>query len=476
MFTPPRTLIFAICLTLLAKAYSALPNEAWFPKAKSLEKPSGRAIRVTTVDELFQAANDVKAEGTISIADGHYMMPRYFAITTDNVTLRGESGDRHKVIIDGARSRHGELIGITKATGVTIADLTIQNIKWNGIKINSNLGADKVTIHNCVIHNIWQRGIKAPAMPKAQGERGPRDCRVQFCLFYNDRAKQFADDETDTAESFNGNCIGGIDVKKHDQLDDQRQRVHWDSWSNAPKVGDAFTFPRTAVDARSSEMPSSIATSPLRWAIRLLVIRHCRPSTALRETIWVSQCPETGILACYTRGCRIQNNTIYDPQSKLKRLVWVQKSNDGLRVQDNLLIGSPILNSGESSIETSDNLVFEDLATALVKSAGKTGQHVFADSVVAQAIELPKQIQSQKEKASAARLRPGQQTPEAIAAMRKTHAGFKGQRGYVAQLGDSITYSMAFWSPIGWDGPERYLTQNDDLPKQPCKPALGETM
>ncbi len=51
--------------------------------------------------------------------------------------------------------------------------------------------------------------------------------------------------------------------------------------------------------------------------------------------------------------------------------------------------------------------------------------------------------------------------------MRKVHTGFQGQPGYVAQLGDSITYSMAFWTPIGWDEPQPYLKEDDGLPKTP---------
>jgi lysophospholipase L1-like esterase len=53
--------------------------------------------------------------------------------------------------------------------------------------------------------------------------------------------------------------------------------------------------------------------------------------------------------------------------------------------------------------------------------------------------------------------------------MKTVHAGFQGKAGYVAQFGDSITYSMAFWSPMGWDDPEQYLTQDDGLPKRPEK-------
>ena len=43
--------------------------------------------------------------------------------------------------------------------------------------------------------------------------------------------------------------------------------------------------------------------------------------------------------------------------------------------------------------------------------------------------------------------------PEWVAAMKTVHAGFDGTAGYVAQFGDSITYSMAFWKPFSWSDP-----------------------
>jgi len=58
--------------------------------------------------------------------------------------------------------------------------------------------------------------------------------------------------------------------------------------------------------------------------------------------------------------------------------------------------------------------------------------------------------------------------PDWIEPMRKVHAGFTGQAGYVAQFGDSITYSMAFWSPMNWSEPDPYLKE-DGLPKHPGK-------
>ena len=54
------------------------PMQAWFPNAPPLPKPEGQIIRVSSVEELFQAAGQVKPGGTILVADGHYMMPRYF--------------------------------------------------------------------------------------------------------------------------------------------------------------------------------------------------------------------------------------------------------------------------------------------------------------------------------------------------------------------------------------------------------------
>src|SRR4051812_5324756 len=59
--------------------------------------------------------------------------------------------------------------------------------------------------------------------------------------------------------------------------------------------------------------------------------------------------------------------------------------------------------------------------------------------------------------------------PAWLESMRKVHAAHKGKDFYVAQLGDSITYSMAFWSPLDWHDLDQYLPANPDdgLPKRP---------
>jgi lysophospholipase L1-like esterase len=52
--------------------------------------------------------------------------------------------------------------------------------------------------------------------------------------------------------------------------------------------------------------------------------------------------------------------------------------------------------------------------------------------------------------------------------VKEVHTGFAGERGFVAQFGDSITYSMAFWSVFDWCDPLPFL-KDDGLPKQPEK-------
>ena len=457
----------ALCWSLPLEARASSPNADWFPAAPALPKPKGQVLRVKAVDELLKASKDVRPGGTILVADGHYMMPRYFDLTADRVTLRSESGNRHKVILDGANSRHGELIGITRATGVTIADLTVQNVKWNGIKVNSNLGAERVTIHNCVIHNVWQRGIKAPAMPKEQGDKGPRESTIRYCLFYNDRPKQFADDETDSAKTFNGNYIGGIDVKN---------TIDWTISDNVfmgiqgrTREGRGCIYisenGRGCTIERNVFLNSDIA---IALGNPTLGYSPLQAIDCVARNNFISDCPETGILACYTRGCRILKNTVHDPMSPRGRLIWVQKSNDGLQVKDNVLVKVPILLNTDSEIDQANNLAIGPLPIAL-ENRHTAGQEFLKDSVISDVIAFPASRQKQERQVAADRLKPGKQSPGVLAAMKKVHAGFQGQLGRVAQFGDSITYSMAFWSPMSWDNPERFIKQDDGLLKAPPK-------
>ena len=376
-----RAFLFVLLPAIsLAAEGGGPPVQPWFAKAPPLAKPTGPVIRVASVDELYAAAEDIQPGGTILVADGHYRLPRYFELRTDNVTLRSESGQRDNVVLDG-QGRLGELVGISRCSGVTIADLTVQNVKWNGIKLNSDRGVNRVTIYNCVIHNVWQRGIKGVMVPQEDRQRlRPSDCRVQYCLFYNDRPKRFEDDEADRPDNFGGNYIGGIDV------------MYAQRWTISDNVfvgingrtGEARGAIFLWVDARDCVVERNIVIDCDSGIC--LGNSHRGPDTRVHCTgcvvrnNFVTRCPENGILADYTRDCRILHNTIHDPGSRLRRLIRLVHDNDGLVVANNLLSGpemrvetaSPVRIEGNETREARDWFVQADQGDLHLKTDARS--------------------------------------------------------------------------------------------------------
>ncbi len=362
---------FLICLPLLLCSGSWLaaadgpPRQPWVPQARPLPKAAGEVIRAATVAELFCAAKDVRRGGTILLADGHYPLPRFLDLHTDNVTLRGESGRRDSVVIDGS-GRLGELIWISRCSGVTIADLTIQNVKWNGFKLNSNVGLNRVTIYNCVIHNIWQRGIKGVMVPEKDREKlRPYDCRVQYCLFYNDHPKRPGDDDSDT---FGGNYVGGMDImyaKRWTISDNVFVGIHG-------RTGEARGAIFLWVDAEDCTVERNMIID-CDCGICLGNSHRGEGTTAhcfrcIVRNNFVTRCPENDICADYTRDCQILHNTVCDPDSRFQRLIRLVHDNDGLVAANNLLCGRAMQIETKSPMRIEGNLI-KDASDWLVDPA-----------------------------------------------------------------------------------------------------------
>jgi hypothetical protein len=344
-------------LTSAVQAECDLPWPDWFPQAAPWPEPEGPIIRVSTVEELFRAAETVPPGGTILVGDGHYRMPRYLELRTDRVTLRGASGRPERVILDAVDSRHGELLGITGCAGVTVAHVTLQNVRWNALKINSNLRATQVTVYHCIFRNVWQRAIKGPAVPADQrAEFRPSDCRIQYCLFTNDRVKRYEDDPADTPENFRGNYVGGIDamfprrwtisdnvfIGIRGRTGEGRGAIFlWHDAQDCVIERNLLLDCDSGICLGNSHRPADIDV-------------HCR--RCLVRNNFVVRCSQNGILADYTEHCRILHNSIHDPESRLKRLIRLVHDNSGLIVANNLLSGPP------PRIETSDDVELRDNA------------------------------------------------------------------------------------------------------------------
>ncbi len=364
-FITRPALVFVVSLLPTLFSFGAddptkLLDQPWFPRAPALPAPIGQVIRVSNVDELFRAADVIKPGGTILVADGNYLLPRVFDIHTDSVTVRSESGDRGKVIFDGKESKHVELVSVSRCSGVTIADLTIQNSRANGFKINSDLLATKVTIRNCVIHNIWQRCVKGPGVKPADRERiRPTDCRIEFCLFYNDRAKSFDDDPTDTAKSFGGNYVGGIDAMfaRHWTICDNvfigiqgRTREARGAIFLWQEAEECIVERNVIIDCDSGIcLGNGFKPADIDAHARRCIVRNN----------FITRCPEQGILAEYTMDCRIVHNSIHDPQSRFKRLIRLVHEDEGLVVANNLLSGPEMRVETQSKVKIAGNVTRE---------------------------------------------------------------------------------------------------------------------
>ena len=114
---------------------------------------------------------------------------------------------------------------------------------------------------------------------------------------------------------------------------------------------------------------------------------HC--TGVIVRNNFVTRAPENGILADYTRDCKILHNTVYDPQSRLGRLIRLVHDNDGLLVANNLLSGPPLRNESSSRIELRGNLI-RDMTAALVDpAAGNLRLTSQATAAIDEAAPLP---------------------------------------------------------------------------------------
>jgi hypothetical protein len=380
---------YAGVLEALAGSQSpGLPTRPWHPRAPALPPPAADVIRVLDSKGLHEAVRRVKPGTTILLADGVYPIEQTVVIATDNVTLRGASGDRARVVLDGGGTL-GELLTLRGCSDVTIADLTVQNVRWNGIKLDTDQNVQRATIRNCILHNIWQRAVKGVIVPEPNREATrPRGCTIEYCLFTNDRPKRYDDDPADTAENFDGNYVGGIDVMfatgwtiRDNVFIGIRGRTGsargaiflWHDTRDCVVERNVIVDCDSGICLGNSHKPAEIQT-------------HCT-GVVVRNN-FVCHAPENGILADYTRDCAILHNTVHDPHGRLGRLVRIVHDNHGLRVVNNLLSGPAPRVEWDGQIDMHHNLSMDLTAAFAAPEEGNLRLTPQAKPAIDQAVAL----------------------------------------------------------------------------------------
>lgn len=124
----------------------------------ALEPPTGPVVEVSTEAALRDLAYSAAPGTTILVQPGTYNLSNSVAIINDGITIRGKTGDRDDVILDGG----GMLTGLTHvfyidADDVTVADLTIRNAGEHGVSVQ---GRDRPLLYNLHIIDSGNQLVK----------------------------------------------------------------------------------------------------------------------------------------------------------------------------------------------------------------------------------------------------------------------------------------------------------------------------
>lgn len=127
----------------------------------------GETVFVSSEQELRDALDMAKLRSDFSstyeivIKKWVYTLNNGFRIDTDNVLIRGETGNPDDVILQG-QGMHGSVTHVFWVIGddIRIGDMKIGNIANHAIQVMGERGADNVLVHNVKIFDTGEQMIK----------------------------------------------------------------------------------------------------------------------------------------------------------------------------------------------------------------------------------------------------------------------------------------------------------------------------
>lgn len=351
---------------VLGEVRSELLTQDWYPKAPALPEPEGEVVKVKDVGGLYGAVARAKPGQTILVADGTFRMRGPLMVRTSKLTIRGESGDPWKCRFDFHGSTKG--VSFSRASDCTLAHVMVENVRQNGIKINSDQGIHRIRIYNCIGHNVWQRHVKGVRVPLVDGKsQHIQDCRVEYCLFYNDRPKQRGDDPyEDSHGNFGFNYIGGMDVMGakgwviahnvfigiHGKTGGARGAIFiWNDTTDCVIEGNIIINCDRGICLGNGHRKKDKATG------KVILPIHDTRMIVRNNMITGGDGFDVGILCEFTQDCKILNNTVHDTLNRSKRGIRIVQDNDGLIVKNNIMSGQKIrIEKYTGVIKVEDNL------------------------------------------------------------------------------------------------------------------------
>ena len=163
------------------------------PAAKNappLPPASGRVVHVSTEAMLQAAVREIASNTTIVLAAGTYRLTSTLWINgaMTDVAIRGATGSRDEVVLDGSSGLNAVPHGIWTGGGVrdiTIANLTIREVRQHALIFNA--GTQRPHVYNVRLVDAGQQFIKAN--PDGIGG-GVNDGTIEYSLIeYTTTAK-----------------------------------------------------------------------------------------------------------------------------------------------------------------------------------------------------------------------------------------------------------------------------------------------
>ncbi len=317
-----------------------------------------RTIEVADAAQLKAAFVDLQAGDTILIADGTYRPDRVLMLAKDRVTVRGKSGQRDAVVLDGSDQGSGQMMWFTTCAQCTLADLTIQNVATNAVAFKAESGLiDRPTVRNVRFRNIWERALKG-TMPPDEASF-PRGGLIEGCRFEADHPKELPD-------SFDGDYIAGMDLMGLRQWTIRGNTFHGIRGRNGGARGAIFVW----VDSRDVLIENNVFIGCDRGIALGNPHRHDETmrhvtGAVVRNNV-VIRGADKAIELAHVTGCALYNNTVWSADLAAANVIHVMAGCVDVRFFNNLVrCGGPTF---DAEVDAGDNL-FAALDDAFVAPA-----------------------------------------------------------------------------------------------------------
>lgn len=323
--------------TITVTAHDAAGNTGTDSHVETYTPAGCRTVNVSNLSELYAAFASEQDCDEIVIAPGTYTLNTVaLSVDAPNVVVRGSTGNRDDVVIQGDAMSSGSTIKVifffpqgAYGQNATIKDLSVGRVGWHAIMLNGDGSGNGSTFDNIHLFDAYQQLFKSTYI--TGGGTGSSNVTVKNCKF---------DYSAGHAPQY---YVGGIDAHSPDGWviqDNEFWYIHYDDLNN--------DLPDPAVHLWISQDHGAIQYSGSNIVERNLFVDNARDigvwyndGTAIvrnnmiyRSSAYADQDVSIGIENSPTT--KVYNNTIYSLGSYPNAIEYRFSVTNNVLIQNNL--------------------------------------------------------------------------------------------------------------------------------------------